>query len=278
MIGDLPVFNSKGLLVQDVQSDNIIVVPICEETAKFFNLQLTEESPIHDNGGPNSADMVELGETTVPSTASWKNDNEVRCLINLWQDHQNHFKDMKSRDVWLMISKELKNSNREWNQKSPVQCENKWKDIKRKYMETKDHNNKSGNDPKTCKLYEELEEVLGEQPCVKPITVASNLIKRKRADIKAKDPTYFEEMSEDYESPTEGEEGPLSKKRQRKITKVQRELQDWSTALLSEAKSREEARKRCHRENMAESKAAMDAYKEMMGKLIDKLCFFVFPR
>ncbi|XP_025157206.1 uncharacterized protein LOC112589180 isoform X2 [Harpegnathos saltator] len=137
MIGDLPVFNSKGLLVQDVQSNNIIV-PICEETAKFFNLRLTEESPIHDNGGPNSADMVELGEKTVSSTASWKNDNEVRCLIsNLWQDHQNHFKNMKSRDVWLMISKELKNSNPEWNQKSPVQCENKWKDIKRKY---KDHN------------------------------------------------------------------------------------------------------------------------------------------
>lgn len=138
-------------------------------------------------------------------------------------------------------------------------------------METKDHNNKSGNDPKTCKFYEELEEVLGEKPCVKPVAVASNLIKRKRADIKAKDPTYLEEMSEDYESPTEGEEGPLPKKRQRKITRVQRELQDWSTALLSEAKSREEARERRHRENMAESKAAIDAYKEMMGKLIDKL-------
>lgn len=81
---------------------------------------------------------------------------------------------MKSRNVWALISKKLEKSNPEWK-KTPVQCENKWKDIKRKYMETKDHNNQSGNDPKICKFYEELEEILGEKPCVKPVTIASNL-------------------------------------------------------------------------------------------------------
>lgn len=60
---------------------------------------------------------------------------------------------MKSRDVWALICQELKKASPLWKKKTPIQCENKWKDIKRKYMETKDHNNKSGNDPKTCKFY-----------------------------------------------------------------------------------------------------------------------------
>jgi len=34
--------------------------------------------------------------------------------------------------------------------------------------------NKSENDPKTCKFYEDLEEILSKKLCVKPIVVASN--------------------------------------------------------------------------------------------------------
>lgn len=53
---------------------------------------------------------------------------------------------MKSRDVWALICQEFKKTTSEWKKKTSIQYENKWKDIKRKYMETKDHNNKSGND------------------------------------------------------------------------------------------------------------------------------------
>lgn len=53
---------------------------------------------------------------------------------------------MKNRDIWSLISRELKKTTPEWEIKTLTQCENKWKDVKRKYMETKDHNNKSGND------------------------------------------------------------------------------------------------------------------------------------
>jgi len=111
---------------------------------------------------------------------------------------------MKSRDVWAIISNKLKKTNPEWKNKTPIQCENKWKDIKRKYMETKDHNNTSGNDPKTCKFYEELEEILGEKPCVKPIAVASNL-NNKRIDITSKETNYSEEINEDSSSSTQNE-------------------------------------------------------------------------
>lgn len=175
---------------------------------------------------------------------------------------------MKSRDVWPLISEELKKSNPKWHKKTPIQCENKWKDIKRKYMETKDHNNKSGNDPKTCKFYDELEEVLGEKPCVQPVAIASNLNK-KRTSISSTDQNDSEDMSEECKSTQN--EASLQRKKKRKISRVQRELQDWSASLLADAKTREEARERRHKENISESKAAVDAFKEIMAKLIDKL-------
>ncbi|XP_071577461.1 uncharacterized protein [Temnothorax nylanderi] len=293
MAGDVPLFNSDGnLLVQDVQDNNIFVVPVCEETIKFFNLRLTEESSIHNSDSGNIC-MTEQPESivsfTAPSATSsaasaasstvssatsaaacWKDDNEVKCLIHLWQDHENHFKTMKSRDVWSLISKDLIKTNPEWKQKTHIQCENKWKDIKRKYMETKDHNNKSGNDPKTCKFYEDLDEILGEKPCVKPVSLASNLNKRHRTMINSKEQNDFDEIFGDSESSTsQSEEGlPKTKK---KMTRVERELKDWSAALLADAQVREEARERRHKEVIAESKVAIDIYKEMMGKLIDKL-------
>lgn len=221
-----------------------------------------------------TSSVAPAASSTVSSTPSaaacWKDDNEVRCLIHLWQANQNHFKTMKSRDVWSLISKALIKTNPEWKQKTYIQCENKWKDIKRKYMETKDHNNKSGNDPKTCKFYEDVEEVLGEKPYVKPVSLASNLNKRHITIINSKEQNDFDEIIEDSESSTsQSEEGLLKKKR--KTTRVERELKDWSAALLADAKVREEARERRHREVIVESKAAIDIYKEMMGKLIEKL-------
>lgn len=172
---------------------------------------------------------------------------------------------MRSRDVWSIISTKLKETNPEWKTKTSIQCENKWKDIKRKYMETKDHNRKSGNGLKTCKFYEKLEEILGETPTVKPVAIASNLKKRK---IVVEEQNYFEE---DYDSPTQGEGSIVREKEKIKMTRVQRELKDWSAGLLADAKIREEARERRHKEIIAASQIAVDAYKEMFRKLIDKL-------
>ncbi|KAL0132884.1 hypothetical protein PUN28_000544 [Cardiocondyla obscurior] len=100
--GDLPLFDCDGnILVQDVQDNNIFGIPVCEDTLKFFNLNFTEETSLDDNSNSNNVCMItEQGEPLVSSvyvtpgisTASWKDDNEVRCLIHLWRDHQNCFK------------------------------------------------------------------------------------------------------------------------------------------------------------------------------------------
>ncbi|XP_036140288.1 uncharacterized protein LOC118645564 isoform X2 [Monomorium pharaonis] len=277
---DKPLLNSDGnLLIQDIQENEIFAVPMSKSTLEFFNLYVNQElyneastsqnneSMSCDNGSNDAGCSSKVhSNLAVSSTASWRDDNEVKCLIYLWRDYQKRFKTMKSRDVWALICEELQKTSSEWRKKTAIQCENKWKDIKRKYTEVKDHNNQSGNDPKTCKFYEELEDVLGEKPCVKPVAVASSLNKRK---MPSNSEGNFEEINEDSETSTQSEEIPYQRKK--KMTKIQRELKDWSAALIADAKVREEAKERRHREAIAESKNVIDAYKEIMNKLIDKL-------
>ena len=49
-----------------------------------------------------------------------------------------------------------------------VQCANKWKSLKREYTAVIDHNAKSGNEPKKCKFYKELNQLYGNKPSTKP--------------------------------------------------------------------------------------------------------------
>lgn len=77
-----------------------------------------------------------------------------------------------------------------------------------------------------------------------------------------------EEMNEESEST---QNGTASQRKKRKMTRIQRELKDWSVTLLTDAKNREEARERRHKEAIAESKTAITVYKDMMQQLIDKL-------
>lgn len=110
-------------------------------------------------------------------------------------------------------------------EKTYIQCENKWKDIKRKYIETKEHNSKSGNNPKTCKFYDELDEILGEKPCVKPITVALNL---KRHNLESYKQDDLDILNENSDSSTQNEEP--CKKKKKKMTRMEREFKDWCSS------------------------------------------------
>ena len=48
------------------------------------------------------------------------------------------------------------------------QCSNKWKSLKQSYMETIDHNTKTGEAPTSCKYYSELNQLFGNKPSTKP--------------------------------------------------------------------------------------------------------------
>ncbi|XP_011706493.1 PREDICTED: uncharacterized protein LOC105461681, partial [Wasmannia auropunctata] len=74
-----------------------------------------------------------------------------------------------------MIAAELYKENPLWEY-TGKQCENKFKDVRRNYVKTKDNNvNKSGQDLQTCKFYDEMDATLGEKPLIKPVAIASSL-------------------------------------------------------------------------------------------------------
>lgn len=147
---------------------------------------------------------------------------------------------------------------------SGTQCENKFKELRKKYVKVKDHNKQSGNSPMTCKFFNEFEEVLGDKPCVQPVVLASNL--RKRSTISQNSDTEDRSSKDDSSKDEEND-----RKKKIKKTRVQRELSEWSIGLREDAKRREEAKEQRHKELVSASDRAVAAYKEMMEKLIDKL-------
>lgn len=99
-------------------------------------------------------------------------------MIYAWKEHENDFKSgkYKSSQVWANIALVLQNENSQWFY-TGTQCENKFKELRKKYVKVKDHNKQSDNSPRTCKFFTEFEEMIGDKPCVQPVAVASNLKK-----------------------------------------------------------------------------------------------------
>lgn len=118
------------------------------------SINISENSSIQDCNKPTSIFKKSILEGQPVSksksheSAKWKDENAVKSLIKLWQDHKSLFKSsvMKNAEVWRMISESLQKMNPNWIFNA-VQCENKFKDLRRHYMATKDHNAQSGVQP-----------------------------------------------------------------------------------------------------------------------------------
>lgn len=155
-----------------------------------------------------------------------------------------------------------------------MQCENKFKDLRRHYTATKDHNAQTGVQPKTCKFYNEMEDVLGMRPSIKPVAIASNL-KRRSSALESGCSSTQSETSEGCNSNNDEEEitekiGGKEKKPRRK-TRMKRGLEAWSLANQNEAQRREEAREKRHQESMEKKEKAIKVYENFMSKLLDEL-------
>ena len=89
-------------------------------------------------------------------------------------------------------------------------CEIKFKNMKRTYISTVDHNNTSGNDRKTCACFDEMNKVFQKDARIQPVAVCSSCAGTKKTaeSTSEKDPTC-----------SESENVTLSSKRKRKKTK-----------------------------------------------------------
>ena len=157
----------------------------------------------------------------------WEN-ADVRLLISIWSDHKHLFGGKSTKkEIFDKIAEQFTATSGRlvtWEQ-----CMRKWSKLLAKQKEVEDHNNKSGNDRKSWKFYNELSQCLGKDVSVKPTyTMESS---SNPLDCDGRKP------SDDDESSSESVvEGPQSSD--------------------SAGKRKASAKKRCRKKPMSRSSAA----------------------
>ncbi|CAF4945972.1 unnamed protein product [Pieris macdunnoughi] len=152
--------------------------------------------------------------------------NEVLLLIAAYKEHQLEFLDVNvnNDEVWKKVANDV-NETLSVQDLPPIANEKfktKWETLKRHYKGLKDSNKKSGNSSITWAFYDEMEEVFGEQPWVKPLSTAGSNSTNK--------------MDPEIISPP--------RKRQKTLT-------SYCEELLAAKKENSEIRKQHHREKIA---------------------------
>ena len=107
--------------------------------------------------------MANKDPPTVGRGALWS-DAEVKALIKIWGEEKIQGEldgATRNKPVFLKIAEH--GHYRDWEQ-----CKSKLKKLKKDYRDTKDHNGKTGQGRKTCKFFNELEEILGHRPTSVP--------------------------------------------------------------------------------------------------------------
>ena len=79
---------------------------------------------------------------------------------------------MKKKATWGKISQILKEKGFDIDR---VKCERKLIHKKSKYKRTKIHDKQTGNNPKTCPCYQELDDIFGNSPAISTLATCLNL-------------------------------------------------------------------------------------------------------
>ncbi|XP_011690948.1 PREDICTED: trihelix transcription factor GTL1-like [Wasmannia auropunctata] len=146
------------------------------QTRNFFKEDIPEfcqqkDSEIEDN--VTTIVTKNLSCDKYGEHATWEH-AAIMLLFSLRKENDDLFKSDKIRNdvAWKKIAESFREKGYMYTTK---QIENKWKNLRKNYMKVKDNNSKSGAPLKTCKYFDEMEEVYGTSPSVQPVAVASNL-------------------------------------------------------------------------------------------------------
>ncbi|KYQ58875.1 hypothetical protein ALC60_02116 [Trachymyrmex zeteki] len=177
-------------------------------------------------------------------------------FIDLYNKYETQFTStmIKAEAVWKKIAAEMKTAGYEF---SSGQCKDKMKYMKRCYLKKIDHmrSKSTGSAPIKCEYFDELDNLFGKKPNIKPVSVCST------SKVKCQNETI--EIEEDVENIDVKEEKTLGKKtRKRKST---------SDDLLAKLNSREEAKERRHLEKQAIQRESITVFKNVMNELLKKL-------
>lgn len=203
--------------------------------------------------------------------ASWKDNYAVKTLIDEWRGHESYFKSttITNKKVWEMIAGKLNKENTLWDY-TGQQCEDKFKDLRKHYVKSRDQNEKGSGFPiATCKFYKEMDDALGDKLAVKPVSIASTLKKRKVPDIS--DSLCATSVLISNNSESDSERGCESIPKSKKKSVIEKNIERLVSIRTEESKKKEEARERRHIERLERQDRAIDVYRNTMDRLLEKL-------
>lgn len=204
----------------------------------------------------NENDSVEASLTSVHdcsdnsnNTAKWDRPATV-LLIALFKKFKVDVKSAKNEKAWKSISSELAENGFSF---TPNQCETRFKYLKVRYTKKVDNlgSKGTGEAPVNFDYLDEMNEIFGQKPNIVPIAIASSSRGTK------------DNNGEGEEEQTE--EPP------RKKSRLDKEVSQLAQIIEAQEKAKEAERERRHNEKLAKQGEAINTFKSLMEKLIDKL-------
>ena len=207
---------------------------------------------------------------------SWTRE-ETRLLISLYEEKQDLFKNInyKKKQVWEIIASRMKEHD---CTARPDQCEGKWKALTLAFRKCEDHNHQSGNNRRECPFYQELSEVYGYRPNVRPYATASSSglgdSRRsdaqglnKNAEVSNEDSTSVNLTTGQQTKRTHEETRATPKKKARRSSTSQDECLTWFKEHTEERRRENERRlerlEQQHREKMSFLSGLLDVLKDL---------------
>ncbi|CAG9772108.1 unnamed protein product [Ceutorhynchus assimilis] len=188
------------------------------------------------------------------------NRNGTLLLISLYKKYVPDFQNTKIRNyvVWKKISNDLRKENYNY---SPKQVENRWKNLRKKYIAKKDNmkSDHSGEGRVDFEFVDEFNEIFSNKPNVTPLAIAST--------SKSCGKSQPEKCASDEQGDDDSKNNEAAKK---KIKPVGQIVEQWASQMQEDLNRREEKQQERHREMMERQDRAIDTYKEIMEKLLNK--------
>ncbi|KAM0734522.1 hypothetical protein ACS0PU_011993 [Formica fusca] len=132
----------------------------------------SEEQSSSSSIASTASTLDAVPESEQDSIFKWSH-QAVRLLIEEYRKREEDIISGKisQKRVWNSISEVL--YSHEHNVTGP-QCQSKFNGMKRTFKSIKDHNAKSGNNPRSWPYTEVIESLLGEKPFMNPVALASS--------------------------------------------------------------------------------------------------------
>lgn len=188
-----------------------------------------------------------IEENSNESSGAFKWPNEaILLLVEEYRTRADDFCSGKvsQKRTWQAVSDSL---FRKGYSVTEPQCLSKFSGLKRTYKSIKDHNNKSGNGPRTWTYFNIMDSVIGSKPYMQPIATISS--------------TGEQNFSANVSSETLSSEPP--KKKLRQLPTVEKVV----LAMEQHKTTDEQNRERRHREKMDQKKEALNLLSRLVKAL-----------